>query len=185
MQQAVGRVRVVPALHRYVVALLTATRTTRDIYLGASPRAGIALVRAAKALARASRARFRGTTRPQGPLRSSPGSPHHPLLRRQGARADRRSGDRQAARGGPRTGSVAITRPTSRGLALLAVAAATYLAARIVGTWELYLVAVAFLATAARVVAPGARRPAASSRRLAPCVPSNPRPATTSWSRSA
>jgi len=51
MQRAVGRVKVVPALHRYVVALLTATRTTRDIYLGASPRAGIALVRAAKALA--------------------------------------------------------------------------------------------------------------------------------------
>ncbi len=51
MQKAVSRVKVVPALHRYVVALLTATRTTRDIYLGASPRAGIALVRAAKALA--------------------------------------------------------------------------------------------------------------------------------------
>jgi MoxR-like ATPase len=51
MQAAVTRVKVVPALHRYVVAILTATRTTRDIYLGASPRAGIALVRAAKALA--------------------------------------------------------------------------------------------------------------------------------------
>ncbi len=51
MQKAVSHVKVVPALHRYVVALLTATRTTRDIYLGASPRAGIALVRAAKALA--------------------------------------------------------------------------------------------------------------------------------------
>ena len=51
MQQAVGRVTVVPALHRYVVAILTATRESRDIYLGASPRAGIALLRAAKALA--------------------------------------------------------------------------------------------------------------------------------------
>jgi len=51
MQKAVGRVKVVPALHRYVVAVLAATRTSRDIYLGASPRAGIALVRAAKALA--------------------------------------------------------------------------------------------------------------------------------------
>jgi len=51
MQRAVSRVRVVPALHRYVVAVLTATRTSRDVYLGASPRAGIALVRAAKALA--------------------------------------------------------------------------------------------------------------------------------------
>jgi MoxR-like ATPase len=51
MQKAVGRVGVAPALHRYVVALLTATRSSRDIYLGASPRAGIALLRAAKALA--------------------------------------------------------------------------------------------------------------------------------------
>jgi MoxR-like ATPase len=51
MQRCVERVKVVPALHRYVVAVLAATRTTRDIYLGASTRAGITLVRAAKALA--------------------------------------------------------------------------------------------------------------------------------------
>ena len=40
-----------PALRRYVVELLAATRASRDVYLGASPRAGIALLRAAKALA--------------------------------------------------------------------------------------------------------------------------------------
>jgi len=51
MTQAVTRVRVAPALRRYVVDILAATRGQRDIYLGASPRAGIALVRAAKALA--------------------------------------------------------------------------------------------------------------------------------------
>jgi len=51
MTQAVTRVRVAPALRRYVVDILTATRDQRDIYLGASPRAGIALTRAAKALA--------------------------------------------------------------------------------------------------------------------------------------
>ena len=39
-----------------------------------------------------------------------------------------------------------MTRPTARGTALLAVAVATYLAARIVGTWELYFMAFAFLA---------------------------------------
>jgi len=39
-----------------------------------------------------------------------------------------------------------MTRPTARGTALLAVAVATYMAARIVGTWELYLLAFAFLA---------------------------------------
>jgi MoxR-like ATPase len=51
MQRTVRRVKVVPALRRYVVDVLTATRSSRDVYLGASPRAGIALVRAAKALA--------------------------------------------------------------------------------------------------------------------------------------
>ena len=51
MQEALDRVKVASSLRRYVVDLLTATRTSRDIYLGASPRAGIALVRAAKALA--------------------------------------------------------------------------------------------------------------------------------------
>ncbi len=51
MHQAVTRVRVAPALRHYVVSILTATREQRDVYLGASPRAGIALLRAAKALA--------------------------------------------------------------------------------------------------------------------------------------
>ena len=51
LQAAAVRVRVVPELQAYVVDLLTATRESRDVYLGASPRAGIALVRAAKALA--------------------------------------------------------------------------------------------------------------------------------------
>lgn len=51
MTQAVTRVRVAPALRRYVVDILAATRDQRGVYLGASPRAGIALVRAAKALA--------------------------------------------------------------------------------------------------------------------------------------
>jgi uncharacterized protein (DUF58 family) len=39
-----------------------------------------------------------------------------------------------------------MTRPTARGASVLVVAAATYLAARIVGTWELYLLAFALLA---------------------------------------
>jgi MoxR-like ATPase len=51
MTQAVRRVSVAPALRRYVVDILTASRNHRDLYLGGSPRAGIALTRAAKALA--------------------------------------------------------------------------------------------------------------------------------------
>jgi len=39
-----------------------------------------------------------------------------------------------------------MTRPTARGLSLLVVAIATYLAARILGTWELYLLSFAFVA---------------------------------------
>jgi uncharacterized protein (DUF58 family) len=39
-----------------------------------------------------------------------------------------------------------MPRPTGRGYALLALAVATYLAGRVVGTWELYLLAFAFLA---------------------------------------
>ena len=51
MQAALDRVKVAPAIRRYVVDILAATRDSRDVYLGASPRAGIALIRAAKALA--------------------------------------------------------------------------------------------------------------------------------------
>jgi MoxR-like ATPase len=51
MQRALDDVVLAPALGRYVVALLNATRASKDIYLGASPRAGIALVRAGRALA--------------------------------------------------------------------------------------------------------------------------------------
>jgi MoxR-like ATPase len=51
MTQAVTRVRVAPALRRYIVEILTATREHRDVYLGGSPRAGVAIMRAAKALA--------------------------------------------------------------------------------------------------------------------------------------
>jgi MoxR-like ATPase len=51
MQKAILRVEVDPSLRHYVVELLAASRASRDIYLGASPRAGIALLRAAKALA--------------------------------------------------------------------------------------------------------------------------------------
>jgi MoxR-like ATPase len=39
------------SLHRYVVTLLRQTRSDQRLYLGASPRAGIALLRVAKARA--------------------------------------------------------------------------------------------------------------------------------------
>jgi uncharacterized protein (DUF58 family) len=54
-----------------------------------------------------------------------------------------------------------MTRPTPRGAALVAVAVATYVAARILGTWELYLVALAFtgmVCVSWGLVAAGGRR---------------------------
>ena len=49
--EIVGRVHVSSAVHRYAVALTTATRSSNDLHLGASPRATLHLVRAAKAVA--------------------------------------------------------------------------------------------------------------------------------------
>ena len=44
---------VAPALRRYIVSLSEGTRVHPDIYLGASPRASIMLLRAARAMAAA------------------------------------------------------------------------------------------------------------------------------------
>ena len=49
--EIVGRVHVSSAVQRYAVALTTATRASNDLHLGASPRATLHLVRAAKAVA--------------------------------------------------------------------------------------------------------------------------------------
>jgi MoxR-like ATPase len=48
---AVGRLHVSDAIRRYVVALVEATRRSADLRLGASPRAGLQLLRAARASA--------------------------------------------------------------------------------------------------------------------------------------
>jgi len=51
LQEAAARVHAAPALRDYVVELVGRTRTDPRIELGASPRAGLMLLRAAKALA--------------------------------------------------------------------------------------------------------------------------------------
>jgi MoxR-like ATPase len=48
---AVGRLHVAEPLRRYVVSLVEATRRSPDLRLGASPRAGLQLLRAARATA--------------------------------------------------------------------------------------------------------------------------------------
>jgi MoxR-like ATPase len=47
------QVHVAPAMRRYIVDLVEATRNHPDVYLGASPRASIMVLRAARALAAA------------------------------------------------------------------------------------------------------------------------------------
>lgn len=49
--QAVTTVYVAPALERYIVQVVGATRSTRDLRLGASPRSSLQLLRACRALA--------------------------------------------------------------------------------------------------------------------------------------
>jgi MoxR-like ATPase len=47
------RVHVAPALRRYIVDIVEATRRHGDVYLGASPRASLMILRAARAFAAA------------------------------------------------------------------------------------------------------------------------------------
>ena len=49
MQEAVGRIYVDPLIKQYIVSLVNATREHESVYLGASPRGSLALMRAAQA----------------------------------------------------------------------------------------------------------------------------------------
>ncbi len=51
IQRQVCLVHVDPSIHEYIVAIANATRNHQNIYLGASPRGSLSLVRAAQALA--------------------------------------------------------------------------------------------------------------------------------------
>ncbi len=50
-QQLIGQIQVAPALLEYIVTLVQTTRQSKDIYLGASPRASLHLLNAAKSYA--------------------------------------------------------------------------------------------------------------------------------------
>jgi MoxR-like ATPase len=49
MQEAVGRIYVDPLIKQYIVSLVNATRAHESVYLGASPRGSLALMRATQA----------------------------------------------------------------------------------------------------------------------------------------
>ncbi len=51
LKACVGEIRVSSEMHRYLVEIVRATRSTRGVQLGASTRASLALTKAAQALA--------------------------------------------------------------------------------------------------------------------------------------
>lgn len=51
LRKLLGQVYVEPALFRYIAMLIGQTRTSKSVYLGASPRASVALLQASKAFA--------------------------------------------------------------------------------------------------------------------------------------
>ena len=71
----VNQIYVSDAVQRYAVALTSATRRSDELTLGASPRATLHLVRAAKASAAHGRPRLRA---PRRPARAGPPGPHPP-----------------------------------------------------------------------------------------------------------
>ena len=105
------------SLSRYVVALLRQTRSDSRLYLGASPRSGIALLRVAKARALADGRDYLVPDDVKAVAGAGALAPAHPrprgALGRPRRRGDRRRGAREDARPGM----------TSRGRAVLALGA--------------------------------------------------------------
>ena len=106
------------ALRRYVVAVLDATRADPRVDLGASPRAGLMLFRAAKAHGRARRARPRAARRRPGARRRrcSPTA----CCWRPGSGSEERAA-RGPRRAGPRPGAVSDAAARRRGLSVWAL----------------------------------------------------------------
>ena len=88
---AARRVHASQALRDYIVALLRHTRGDDRVELGASPRAGLMLLRAAKARALAARPRPRAARRRPGARRRRARAPHHARPRGRGRRGAPRS----------------------------------------------------------------------------------------------
>ena len=134
--EIVGQVHVSSAVQRYAVALTTATRVSNDLHLGASPRATLHLVRAAKAVA----ARQGATTCcPTTSTGSPAGAGPPPAAQRRGG--DERAHQLRRSVGDHRVGSrsptpavrEALAGLTVRGRVFLAAGAATIVAAIVVG----------------------------------------------------
>ena len=133
---AASEVFVEESVNRYVVTLLRQTRADARVYLGASPRAGIALLRVAKARALAD---GRGFVAPDDVKAVAEPVLAHRLIVAPEARAAGLTGGQLVPRDArAHTGSGM----TSRGRLALALGATTYLAAWAFGSKILYPVAI-------------------------------------------
>ena len=133
---AASEIFVEESVNRYVVTLLRQTRADARVYLGASPRAGIALLRVAKARALAD---GRGFVSPDDVKAAAEPVLAHRLIVAPEARAAGLSGGPARPRDArAHTGS----RMTKRGRLALALGATTYLAAWAFGSKVLYPVAI-------------------------------------------
>ena len=133
---AASEIFVEESVNRYVVTLLRQTRADARVYLGASPRAGIALLRVAKARALADGRDF---VAPDDVKAAAEPVLAHRLILAPEARAaglDRRTARPRDARAHSRPGM------TWRGRLALALGATTYLAAWAFGSKILYPVAI-------------------------------------------
>ena len=172
-QAAAGAVHGSEALRRYVVALLEATRADPRVELGASPRAGLMLFKAAKAIRRARRPRPRAARRRPGARRRRARAPAAA-----GARGRRRRarGDRARRAGaGPR----AVRSRCRRARRRAASGAALVLAAATFDSASLYVPGVALMLLGGRRGGLGRRWPprgAASTRRAGPAHVEEERP---------
>ena len=101
-QAAAGAVHGSDALRRYIVSILDATRADPRVELGASPRAGLMLFRASKALAALDAPRPRAARRRAEDGRGGADTPAAPVTRHR----RRRTRDRRAGRAGAGTGAL-------------------------------------------------------------------------------
>ena len=85
--EAVDAVRVEPQITAYITALVRGTREAASLTLGASPRAGVGLLKAARAAAAARRSRLRDPGRREGARARGAAPPHQRCARSSSSRA--------------------------------------------------------------------------------------------------
>ena len=148
----VREVHVADTLRRYIVSLADASRRHPELYLGASPRASIMLLRASRALAASEGRDYVIPDDVKALAGPGDGPPRHRGGRRRHERPDPRVDPDRADGRGTGPGAREDLVPTRRGWATLAAGLVIWIAARLVGSRDLHMIAAAlvvlpFLAT--------------------------------------